>query len=277
LADAGEVARLTLLTGPIDAVVHCAALSAPWGKPLAFERANVTATANVIELVRRTGANRLVHVSTPSIYFQYMDQLGVRETAPLPPPVNLYAATKRQGEELVREAAGIERFILRPRGIYGAGDTALLPRLVRAAADRPLPLLRGGNAVTDLTYVGDVAEAILAALDAPAAAAGTYNISGGEPLRLVDVIGRACACSGVTARWRPRPIALALAAARSLEWTCRTLPGRPEPPITAYGIGLLAYSQTLDLGATRRALGWSPRISFEHGLQLTFGDAARAA
>lgn len=277
LSNVADVERLAQLAGKVDAVVHCAALSAPWGPRAAFDSANVLATRNVIALAKSGGAGRLVHISTPSVYFRFMDQLGVREDAPLPNPVNLYAATKRRGEEFVRGASGLERFILRPRGIYGRGDTALLPRLVRAAATRTLPLFRDGRAVTDLTHVDDVIRAIGAALRAPAGVAGTYNISGGEALRLVDVVDRACARYGVQARWRRRPVAAALAAARSIELACRALPRTPEPPITAYGIGLLAFSQTLDLTAAKSALGWAPQISFDQGLELTFGGRRNAA
>ncbi len=274
LANSEEVQRIAAGTGRIDAVVHSAALSAPWGSKAAFHSANVVATANMLSLARRKQARRFVHISTPSIYFRFQDQLDVRETEALPRPVNEYAATKRIAEELVAREAHLEAFILRPRGLYGIGDTALLPRLIRAARKRPLPLLRDGRAVTDVTHVDDAVEAIIVALKAARGAAGIYNISGGAPLRLVDVIDRACVRSGFTARWRPTPVRAALAVARAMEWGCFCLPGRPEPPITAYGVGVLAFSQTMNVEAARRALGWSPRISFDEGLERTFGSAA---
>ena len=274
LSEGGDVARLSAEAGALDAVVHSAALSAPWGSRAAFHSANVAATRNVLDLVRSNGAGRLVHISTPSIYFRFEDQLDVRESDPLPGPVNRYAESKRRAEELVLERQSLDAFILRPRGLYGIGDTALLPRLVNAARRRPLPVLREGRAVTDLTHVDDAVEAIVAALTAPSGAAGVYNISGGEPRRLTEIIDRACARSGVRVRWRPTPVKAALAAARAMECACACLPGRPEPPITAYGIGVLAYSQTLNIDAARLKLEWSPRIGFDEGLDLTFGRAA---
>lgn len=277
LSKGEDVGRLSAAAGALDAVVHSAALSAPWGSRAAFHSANVVATQNVLDLVRSNGAARLVHISTPSIYFRFEDQLDVREGNPLPRPVNRYAESKRRAEELVLQRQGVDAFILRPRGLYGVGDTALLPRLVNAARRRPLPVLRKGRAVTDLTHVDDAVEAIIAALTAPSAAAGVYNISGGQPLRLTEIIDRACARSGVRVRWRPTPVQAALATARAMECACACLPGRPEPPITAYGIGVLGYSQTLNIDAARRMLGWSPRIGFEEGLDLTFGRAGVGA
>lgn len=56
------------LCAGIDAVVHCAALSSPWGPQAAFERANVTATRHILAGCERHGVRRLVHISTPSLY-----------------------------------------------------------------------------------------------------------------------------------------------------------------------------------------------------------------
>ncbi|PKM25216.1 MAG: NAD(P)-dependent oxidoreductase, partial [Gammaproteobacteria bacterium HGW-Gammaproteobacteria-12] len=65
-----------------DALVHCAALSAPWGSAEAFQRANVASTEEVITACRTQGVARLVHLSTPSLYFDFQDRLGVRERDP---------------------------------------------------------------------------------------------------------------------------------------------------------------------------------------------------
>lgn len=273
LANSEDVRRLSAAAGHINAVVHSAALSSPWGSRAAFYSANVAATENVVSLARAKQARRFVHISTPSIYFRYQDQIDVRETDSLPRPVNCYAETKRTAEELLSQRQDLEAFILRPRGLYGIGDTALLPRLIRAARRRPLPLLRGGQAVTDLTHIDDAVEAIIAALAARPSSAGIYNISGGKPLRLAEVIDRACTRSGFSAQWRRTPVSVALAAARAMEWGCARLRGRPEPPVTAYGVGVLAFSQTLNIDAALRELDWSPRIGFDEGLDLTFGSA----
>lgn len=254
-----------------DAFVHAAALSSAWGPREAFERANVAGTRNAIAIASALGARRFVFVSSPSIYFRFCDQTGVREGASLPVPVNDYAATKVIAEDLVR-GAGLNSIILRPRGIYGPGDTALLPRLVRAAA-KPLPLLRKGRAVTDLTYVDDVVDAIFHALTAPDILGGhTYNISSGEAVAIRDIITQSAAAAGITARFQGLPVAIAMAAARTAEMIARRRKDQPEPLVTAYGMGILAYSQTLDISAARAELGFRPRFDFAEGLRRTFAS-----
>lgn len=255
-----------------DALVHCAALSSAWGRTTDFRAANVDGTRNAILLARSIGAKRFVHISTPSLYFRFRDQLNVREDAALPPPVNAYAATKREAEQIVLAADDLDPVILRPRGIYGAGDTALLPRLLRAAQSGPLPLIRGGRAETDLTHVDDVAAAILAALKAPPGPAQRiFNISGGEPLPIRHIAEAAATRAGSNVRWRSIPAPLLLTAARAMETAARLRAQRPEPRITAYSAGLFAFTQTLDISAARTYLGWAPQISFSEGLARTFG------
>ncbi|MGX9145463.1 NAD-dependent epimerase/dehydratase family protein [Mesorhizobium sp. 128a] len=264
--------------GTVDAIVHCAALSAPFGRLADFETANVTATRNLADFARRRGVRRFVHISSPTVCFAYRDQLGVSEDAALPPPVNHYARTKRQGEEIVLAVPEIGPAVLRPRGIYGVGDRTLLPRLLQVARQRPLPLFRDGRARIDLTYIEDVVDAVLAALSAGSAAEGQiFNISGGEVVPVRRIAEAACARAGVRARWRKMPLLPAMLAAGLAETVAELLPGRPEPPVTRYGLGLFAYAQSLDIAKAGRILGWVPKVSFEEGLDRTFGKATEGA
>jgi nucleoside-diphosphate-sugar epimerase len=257
-----------------DALVHCAALCAPWGRDADFHRANVIGTHTALHLARSGGAQRFVFISTPSIYFRFADQVGVREDTPLPPPVNAYARSKREAEQLVLAATDLDPIILRPRGLYGAGDTTLLPRLISTARARPLPLMRDGRATTDLTHVDDVVTAILAALKAKSPAQRIFNISGGEALNVRDVAERAAARAGITVRWRKVPASLVLTAARAMETYSRIHAAHPEPAITAYGAALFAFTQTLDISTAQAELGWTPAIRFSEGLDRTFERTA---
>lgn len=264
--------------GEVDAIIHCAALSAPFGWLADFEAANVTATRNLVAFARRQGLRRFVHISSPTVGFAFRDQLGVTEDSSLPAPVNHYARTKQQGEKIVLAAPDIGPVVLRPRGIYGAGDRALLPRLLQAARRRPLPLFRDGKARIDLTHVDDVVDAVLAALDAGSVAERqVFNISGGEVLPVRRIAEQACARAGVKARWRKMPLGPAMLAAGLMETVAVRLPGRPEPPVTRYGLGLFAYAQSLDIAKARDILGWTPKVSFDEGLDRTFAEAGEAS
>ena len=252
-----------------DVVFHSGALSSPWGPYEDFYRANVLGTQHVADACLAHGVGRLVHVSTPSLYFDFRDRLAVHEAEPLPAKgVNAYAETKRLAEAVVdaAHASGLPTITIRPRGIFGPGDTAILPRLVRANAAGRLPLFDGGRARVDVTYVENVVDALLACAAAAEAALGAkYNITNGEPIAVGELLPRVFTALDVPYRPRAMSYAQGLLMAQAMEWLA-TLGGGGEPLMTRYAVGLLAKHQTLDIGAARSALGYQPRVGLDEGL-----------
>lgn len=268
-----EAARATLASccRGVDAVVHCAALASPWGTRQAFERSNVKAVDEVLAACRARDVAKLVHISSPSIYFEFADRLQVREDSPLPVPVNDYARSKRAAEALVLGAALPHSIILRPRAIFGPWDNALLPRLLRLMRLGRVPLLRGGRALIDMTYVDNVVDAIEAALALPANPVGiepVFNVSNGEPIEVGELFARIAAEFDVPIKAAPRPYFAADLAARLLEAGARLAPGW-EPPFTRYSLGAIAFSQTLDLTRAASLMCYQPRVSLDEGIRRT--------
>jgi nucleoside-diphosphate-sugar epimerase len=256
--------------GPLDAVVHCAALSAPWGHLAAFRAANVEGTRNALDLAAALGARRFVNISSPTVYFELKDKVGVAETASLPSPINAYARTKAEAERLVLARPDLGPVNLRPRGIYGKGEETLLPRLLAAAHRGPLPLLLNGAAAIDLTHVDDVVCAIEAALSPdPVLSGETFNISGGETIAVREIVERACAAVCVPVSWRKLPFYPVLLAARLAELASLARRTPKEPLVTPYTLGLFAFRQSLDITKAKTILGWQPKIRFDEGLVMT--------
>lgn len=250
------------LVHDVEAVFHLAARSSPWGAPEAFHAANIVATERLLDAARHAGVHRFVFASTPSIYTRAAHQIGLTEMSSLPPRhANAYAATKHAAERTVLAAAqpGFATVALRPRAIIGPHDTALLPRLLRAAAKGILPLPAGGNALIEPTDARDAARAFLAAeVRAEAISARVFNISGGIALPVADLARHVFQRLGKPVRIIAIPRPLAGIAASLAEGVARCLPGRPEPALTRYGATVLGWSQTFDLSAARTDLGWAP-------------------
>lgn len=272
LATFDPLALSKTLSG-VDCIIHCAGLSSPWGRPSDFDHSNIHATEKLIAAAKACAVDHFIHISTPAIYFRFKDQLNISENLPLPKPVNDYARSKAIGERIVRDS-GIPFTIVRPRGIYGEGDTALLPRLIRAAKAGPLPRFRDSGAATDITHVDDVVDAILTiARNRQDAIGETFNVSGGEAIAIEEIVEQAARASGLTPKWRNVPLLPALALVRAGEFFARLHPARPEPRVTAYGLGIFAFSQTLDLTKIQHRLHWRPKVSWEDGFARTFRGA----
>lgn len=263
----------SLLSG-CDAVVHCAALAAPWGRRADFVAANVTATRNIIEACRHTGVRRLVHVSSPSVLAGSRERFGLTEATPWEaPPINHYVATKRASESLARRAAGegLDTIVLRPRALFGPGDTTLVPRLMRVARRGRFPLFGEGDPLLDLTWIGDAAAAVRLALEAPAGVRGrVYHVTSGNPQPRSRVFDTLFQAEGVRVRYRTISHGRARALAGALEGLSLALTlGRWEPPLTRYAVDELALGHTLDISAARRDLGYDPRTDVLERLRET--------
>lgn len=263
--------RARQILAQCDAVVHCAAMSLPFGRRVDFVRNNVTATVNLLAACKDAGVSRFVYISSPSVYFSFRDQMNVSELQRLPRPVNAYALSKTMAEQHVLSSKAFSTICLRPRGIYGHGDTTLLPRLLSVAKKRALPLLRNGRAKIDLTHVDDVVAAIVAALQVPETVSGEiFNISGGEVLPVRQIVDAVCERAGVVPKWRAMPLPAVRSAAVVAEAFCKLLPHQPEPLVTNYSVGLFAYEQSLDISKAEELLDWIPKVSFARGLEETF-------
>ena len=262
-----------LLDG-IDIVWHCAALSSPWGRYEDFHQANMTATTRLAERAAQRGVRRFVHISTPSLYFDYRHRVDIPETFRPARYVNHYANTKAQAEASLRPIAlsypGTTVAILRPRAIFGPHDRVLLPRILRVLRERDgrLPLPRGGVARFDLTYVENVIHAMQLATTREDLPSGeVFNITNGEPATLRDVLAAIFVPLGVAYRIVALPYPVLDAAARAME-AYASLSGA-EPALTRYSVGTLNYDMTLDIEKARRMLGYQPIVPLSEGIELT--------
>ncbi len=254
----------------IDAVFHVAALSAPWGRRDDFFRANVDGTSNVLHACRAQKVRRFLHVSSPSVTFDGRDHLLGTEDVPYPPRyLCVYSETKKIAEEMVRSAHGpaLATTILRPKAIFGPGDTTLLPRLIDAARIGRLPQIGDGSNLVDLTYVDNVVHALVLALEASTSFGKTYTITNAEHVPLWDLIRHVLQRVGVTKPLRSVPFRVAYALAWGMEWRARLLGG--EPRLTRYTTAILGRTQTYDLRAARQDLNYEPLVSIADGVERT--------
>ncbi|MCC7118612.1 MAG: NAD-dependent epimerase/dehydratase family protein [Anaerolineales bacterium] len=253
-----------------EVVFHCAAFPAPWGNYEKFYQANVIGTRNVITACLENNVKRLVYVSTPSVYFNYSSRLNVKESDPLPEPVTNYAATKLLAEEEVDKAFanGLAVVTIRPRALFGPGDTVIFPRLIPRLRSGRLPILGDGENVVDLTYIENVVDALLLCAEAPTLALGKkYNISNGEPVKIWKLIERLCDELNLPRPKRKISLQIAQSVATFLEGIYTLIPTHPEPPLTRLAVGMLANSSTLDISAAKKDLGYQPKVSVAEGVE----------
>ncbi|MDN3443869.1 NAD-dependent epimerase/dehydratase family protein [Microbacterium sp. APC 3901] len=267
----GDLSSLRSLDLPVDAVIHCAALSTPWGRWRDFREANIDGTGHVIEFARRNRVRRVIHVSSPSVYAEPRDRIDIRESeVDRSNRLNGYIRSKIAAEDLLFEALDsgtiAELVIVRPRGLIGVGDPSLVPRLLDVHARIGVPVFDGGENLIDVTAVENVASALRLAVTRGDAAGGVYNITNDDPRRFRALLTILLERMGETPRFRRMNRRVAWVLASSMERLCLALPSRPEPPLTRYTLSTIAFSQTLDITRAKTELGYRPEVSLDDAL-----------
>ncbi len=254
----------------IDIVIHASALSTIYGKYEDFYQANVRATELLCAAALKEKVQRFVFVSSPSIYAENRERLNIKENEKIQQKnLNYYIKTKKHAEKVIQNYGykGLEYVILRPRGLFGIGDTSIIPRLLEANRGVGIPLFFGGKTIVDMTCVENVAYALYLAATKEEARNQIFNITNGEPRVFREMLDELFEIIGETAKYKKLPFRPMYSLAFLLEGFHHLFRIKKEPRLTRYTVATLAFSQTLDLQKAREVLGYEPIVPLKEGIE----------
>ncbi|WP_347754718.1 NAD-dependent epimerase/dehydratase family protein [Agrococcus sp. ProA11] len=271
LGSVADPTHVALAMEGVEGVVHLAAKVSLAGDPDDFRRVNVEGTRTLLDAAERAGVARFVQVSSPSVAHTGSSLAGVGAEPASPEHARGdYARTKAAAELLAleRDTETMHVLAVRPHIVWGPGDTQLIERVVERARRGRVPLLSGGRALIDTTYVDNAASAIVAALHRADAAHGkAYVVTNGEPRPVADILAGICLAAGVPVPRRSIPAGLARAAGSAVERVWAIRPGSDEPPMTRFLAEQLSTAHWFDQRETRAALDWAPTVTIDEGLR----------
>jgi nucleoside-diphosphate-sugar epimerase len=247
---------------------HAAAHLGEWGSREEFMRVNVQGTKNALDACRQAGVRRFVHVGTEAALIAGQPLVNVDERAPLRPDSKaLYCATKALAEQAVRDASGngFETVVVRPRLVWGAGDTTILPSVVEAVKRGRFTWIGGGGHRTSTTHVDNTVEGLMLGAER-GLPGGVYFVTDGEPVVFRDFMTKLLGTQGVEVPDRNMPAGLARIAAAGSEAVWRGLRLKGRPPVTRLAVWLSSQECTIDTTHAREALGYVPVKTIEEGL-----------
>lgn len=228
-----------------DAVAHLAAMAAvrySVKHPLLYGQVNVQGTANVLDAARSIGTPRCVLSSTGSVYGS-ITPVPFREDAAADRPLAPYPASKRAMElfaysfhHLYHLPTTIVRFF-NVYGPHGRPDMMPWQWSKQILAGEPLTLYNGGHLKRDWTYIDDIVDGFVAALDKPLGFE-IINLGCGRPvenLRFVEVLEQ-----------------LLGKKANKIDTPCP-----PSEPLITYA----------DISKAKKLLGYEPKVMVEEGLK----------
>ena len=203
--------------GPIDAVVHAAAVtSTPEFEardPQRVVAVNLLGTLEVLRYARQAGARRFVYVSSSGVYGETDPASPLRESHPVQ-LTTLYAMTKYASEQVVAANAGnsLETASVRIAAPYGPMERptgartvmSVIYALVRAAMAGETVRIAGAEVTRDWTHAADVGQAIRLLLEASRLTHPCYNVSSGVAVPLGGVADTLARIAPPFA-WQPAP------------------------------------------------------------------------
>jgi UDP-glucose 4-epimerase len=221
--------------------------------PLTSNATNVMGTLNVLLAARNHGVRRVVCASSSSIYGSASGTAPRREED-RPAPISPYAVAKLASESYARSfhgVFGLDTVCLRYFNVFGPRQdpnsqyAAVIPNFISAAlTGRPPVIFGDGEQSRDFTYVENVVQANLLAMDAPDVAGGVFNVACGQRVtlnRLIRELGELVGREIVPVYWAPRS-------------------------------GDVRH-MLADLSLARSAIGYEPVVPLRDGLQLTLDHA----
>lgn len=256
----------------MDVVVHTAGKVGDWGAFEEYKAINQDAVETLLAAVRDRGEpiDRFVHISSLGVY-KWGDHYGEDETvSPDFVGYDGYTTTKAQSELICKKYYEQHRLpivVIRPGFMYGDGDRHVLPRVVETLRAGSMMMIGDGKKVLDNLYVGNLADAIMLAIENPIAIGQTYNI---RDERLVDrneYIGAVCKAIG-TKMPRRVPYWLAKRAIKPLAVVAKAI-GKTTPPIvTKPRYKFMALNLDYSIDKAKRELGYIGRVDFQQGIPI---------
>ncbi|WP_323962015.1 NAD-dependent epimerase/dehydratase family protein [Arthrobacter sp. JZ12] len=269
--DLTDPAAVEQAVAGVDGIIHLAAKVSFSGEENEFHRVNVLGTASLLEAARAAGAQRFIYVSSPSVAHVGRSLAGAgAEPADPHGARGAYARTKAQAERLALTADDGRMAVaaIRPHVVWGPGDTQLVERVIARAHAGRLPLLSGGTAMVDTTYVDNAASAIAAAYERIEHIRGlALVVTNGEPRPIGELLARICAAGGAPEpRWSI-PGWLGRAAGSVVETLWRRSTADGEPPMTRFLAEQLSTAHWFDQRRTRELLNWTPEVGLDEGFK----------
>lgn len=266
----GEV-RTERLKG-FDAVVHCAAYVEEWGPWDDYWRINVDGTKELLVAAKGADVRRFVHIGTEAALFYGQHMRDVDEHYPLaldsPYP---YSRTKAHAEKVVREAndeaAAFTTIVVRPRFVWGEGDTTILPVVKTMVEKGQYAWIDGGRAKTSTTNIANLVHAMNLALTKGKGGEAYFVLDDGGPVVFRDFMTKMMQAANVAPGNRTVPGWLVRAIAYVGETTFRTLGIKAKPPLTRFTANIMSRDCTLSDAKARRDMGYAPPVTREQGLE----------
>lgn len=180
----------------IDCVVHLAGRAGvrpSIERPEDYINSNILGTIHILELMKDYNVEKIVYASSSSVYGNCEEEI-FSEDLKVTEPISQYAATKSAGEQFVytyHKLYGISAVCLRFFTVYGPRqrpDLAIRKFFEKIEQNEPIQMYGDGTTMRDYTFIDDIIQGVIGAINYDKTPYEIINIGGGEPVTLKKMI-----------------------------------------------------------------------------------------
>lgn len=246
--DIADAASLDGIFNGVKTVYHLAAIIIAYDKET-LQRINVEGTRNVVNGSLLAGVEHFIYISSVSAAF---------------PEGSDYAQSKIEAENIVKSQKKMQYTIVRPTLTYGRGEGQEFMMFMESLKKYPfVPFIGRGEAKKNPVLADDIVTGLLPIAGNEKTYGKTYNLSGGEEIKMRDLASLMLKCEGISKPFIFIPLPICRLIALFMEMTMK------KPMLSRYAISRIEHEAASDNTEAREDLGYNP-AGVTEGLKLCY-------
>jgi len=253
--DITEIESIKPFFEDVDFVFHCAALVKDYGPKEIFYKINLEGTKNLVKLSEGFGIEKFVFLS----HIRYESEKSV----------SYYSETKKLAEQYLTEKYqqdGFPAIIIRPGNVYGPGATTWVLRPLKSVQENQISLIDHGNGIFLHTYIENLLDAIITALNEPKALGEIIDITDGDySITWHEYFNAIAKMAGKPPIKRNMSKKTALFVGKLMMFLNKIF--KIEPWVTPMAVRVLTNYNEVSIQKARSILDYEPRIDYREGMK----------
>ena len=253
--DISEIESIKPFFKDIDFVFHCAAIVKDYGPKNIFYKINLESTKNLAKLSEKFGIKKFIFLS----HIRYESEKSISH----------YSKTKALAEQYLiekYEQNGFPVIIIRPGNVYGPGATTWVLRPLKSIQENRLYLIDHGNGIFLHTYIENLLDAIISALEEPEALGKTIDITDGDnSVTWGEYFNTIAKMAGKPKIKRSLSKKNALFIGKSMMFLNKVI--KVKPWVTPMAVRVLTNQYKVSIENARSILDYEPRIDYQEGMK----------
>ncbi|UCF49910.1 MAG: NAD(P)-dependent oxidoreductase [Thermoplasmatales archaeon] len=253
--DLTKPSTLKKLPKKIDIVIHCAAIVKDYGPKDLFYNVNVEGTKNLVNACKKYKLKR----------FLFISHMGYE----LEKKYSYYNITKKIAEKYLNEKYQNDGFpvvIIIPGNVYGPGATTWVLRPLESIKTNKIALINNGQGIFLHTYIDNLIDALITAINEPKAIGQTINVTDGDHSitwgKYLNDLAKIMGKKPINKNFSKKT---GMIIAKTMMYLYKIF--NFQPWVTPLVVSIFSNDKTVSIKKAEKILNYKPKINYEKGMK----------